>query len=271
MTILITGPTGNVGRHIVNHLIQTGQQVRVLIRNPKSAKNLPSGVEIAYGDLNAPETLIPALRGVTAIHLMTTANGAALKTGPEIVELAVKAGVKRATILWSGEKGPVEKAVEASPLEWTQLQPSEYMSNALYWTESIRTEGVIREPFASELNAVVHEADIGTVAAIALTEEGHAGKTYTLTGPESLTVYDKVSIISEAIGRDIQFIELTKEQAKERMIQRGVPEDMADYVIKWHANPPKEAYTVVPTVENVTGRPARTYAQWISENLEKFS
>lgn len=273
MTILVTGATGNVGRHVVAQLVQAGQRVRALTRNPANA-NLPEGVEVVYGDLSAPESLAPALHGVTGIHLITFSSEGfgPLQTGPEIVEMALKAGVRRVTVLWSGEKGPVEQAVEASSLEWTYLQPpSEFMSNALMWAESIRSEGVVREPFGNSLDAMIHEADIGSVAAIALTTDGHAGKTYTLTGPEVLTISEKVRAISAAIGRDIQFVELTEEQARERMREKGAQDDVIDFVIGWHANPPESAFTVVPTVEEVTGRPARTFTQWVAEHVQHFN
>ncbi|MGF9909823.1 NAD(P)H-binding protein [Brevibacillus porteri] len=271
MTILVTGATGNVGRHIVNQLVKAGHHVRALTRNPSSAK-LPEGVEVVYGDLTEPKTLAPALNGVTGIHLITfNSDGyTPLQTGPEIVELAQKAGVQRVTVLWNGEQGPVEKVVEASDLEWTFLQPVEFMSNALQWAESIRMEGIVREPFGDSPSAMIHVADIASVAVAALIGDGHARKTYTLTGPEVLTVFDKVRILGAAIGRDIQFFELTEDQARERMREQGAPEDAIDFVLGWYANPPKSAYTVVSTVEQVTGRPARTFAQWASEHVQYF-
>lgn len=271
MTILVTGATGNVGRHVVNQLVKSGQRVRALTRNPAAAR-LPEGVEVVYGDLTLPETLVPVMEGVKGIHLMTSSGGSGsmLQTGTEIVEIATKAGVRRVTMLWSGKNGTVEEAVKASNLEWTLLQPSEYMSNTLLWAESIRTESVVQEPFGDALNAFIHEADVGAVAATALVEDGHAGKTYTLTGPEALTVRDKVRIIGLVLGRNIQFSELTNEQARERMKKLGVSDDMIEYVIEWHENPPKEAYTVVPTVKEITGKPARTFAQWVEEHIKHF-
>ncbi|USK35838.1 NAD(P)H-binding protein [Bacillus sp. F19] len=271
MTILVTGATGNVGRHIVNQLVKAGHHVRALTRNPSSAK-LPEGVEVVYGDLTEPKTFAPALNGVTGIHLITfNSDGyTPLQTGPEIVELAEKAGVRRVTVLWNGEKGPVERGVEASDLEWTFLQPVEFMSNALQWAESIRLEGIVREPFGDSPSAMIHVADIASVAVAALIGNGHAGKTYTLTGPEVLTVLDKVRILGAAIDRDIQFFELTEDQARERMREQGSPEDAIDFVLGWYANPPKSAYTVVPTVEQVTGLPARTFTQWAAEHVHHF-
>ncbi|WP_248925044.1 NAD(P)H-binding protein [Paenibacillus hamazuiensis] len=270
MTILVAGATGTVGRHVVDQLLQMGKKVRALTRNPLQA-NLPKDVEVVAGDLSVPSTLASALNGISGMHLITTgAEYTPLQTGPEIVELAEKAGVRRVTVLWNGEKGPFEKAVEVSGLEWTQLQAFEFMANARKWANSIRSEGVVRDLFGGSRIASVHEADIGRVAAVALTEEGHAGKIYTLTGPESLSVQDKVRIISEVIGHDIRFIESSEEEEREQMRKMGVQEDAIDYVISWHLNPPKSAYTVLSTVEEVTGHKPYTFAEWVKGNAGFF-
>lgn len=270
MTILVAGATGTVGRHVVDQLVQKGVKVRALTRNPLQA-NLPAGVEAVAGDLGNPSTLESALVGVSGLHLITTGdNYTPLSTGPQIVKLAEEAGVRRITILWNGEKGPFEKAVEASSLEWTQLQAFEFMANAKKWAESIRSEGLVRDLFGGSRIAPVHEADIGKVAAVALTEDGHAGKVYTLTGPESLSVQERVEIISEVIGQEIRFVESSEEEEREQMRRMGVDEDAIEYVIKWHLNPPKSAQTVLSTVEEVTGQKPYTFAEWVKMNAGFF-
>lgn len=95
------------------------------------------------------------------------------------------------------------------------------MSNTLTWVDSIRSEGVVREPYDFP-SALVHEADIGEVAAIALLEDGRAGRAYNLTGPESLTPRDRIAILSRAIGRDIVFVPITHQQAVVRLMATGV-------------------------------------------------
>jgi uncharacterized protein YbjT (DUF2867 family) len=271
--ILVTGATGTVGGQLVNQLLQAGHQVRALTRNPAKA-NFPAGVEVVVGDLAKPQTLVPALEGVTGLHLINFDAGAhgyaMLESGAEIVELAKKAGVQRVTVLRGGEKGSVETAVEASDLAWTFIQPVEFMSNMLEWADSIRTEGVVREPFAGRRTAIVHEADIAAVAAAALMEEGHGGKSYTITGPEVLTPPQMVRLIGEAIGRDLRFVELTVEQARKRWQDAGFPDEVIEFFMWAHGNTPPVGYTVVPTVEEVTGRPARTFAQWAVEHAAAF-
>lgn len=165
--------------------------------------------------------------------------------------------------------GPVEKAVEDSGVEWTRLEPQEFMSNALTWTESIRTEGVVREPYDFP-SALVHEADIGAVAAAALLDEGHAGRAYNLTGPEVLTVGERVAILARATGRDLRFVRITHEQAVERLLATGVSRADAEYVVGWYAASDAASRTVVDTVEQVLGRPSRTFAQWTAQYADRF-
>lgn len=268
---LIAGATGNVGRHLVSELTKQEHHVRALTRNPQNA-SFPDQVEVVEGDLTRPRTLVDPFEGVTSLHLITI-NGDSfepLDTAPELVKLAEEAGVQRVTVLWSGFEGPVERAVKASNLEWTILQPQEFMSNTLEWAQSIREKGVVREAFGNRKTAMIHESDIARVAAAALTEEGHTGKEYTLTGPEVLTPTGAARIIGEVVGREVRFEELTEEQALKEMLQSGIEEETAEFVLSWHRDTPEEGYTVVPIVEEVTGRRPRTFRQWVEEHAKIF-
>lgn len=271
MTILVTGATGRAGRHVVEHLLVAGADVRALTRRPERAA-LPAGVEVVAGDLADPATLDGAFAGVTAMYLLTIGGDdyATLTTGPDIAELAWKAGVRRTTLMWNGQDGPVERAVEASELEWTRIQPADFMSNCLSWAGQIRAGDMVREPFAASRIAVVHEADVGAVAAATLLEDGHAGETYSLTGPQALTVPERVATIAEAIGRPVGFVELTEEQARERWRADGHGEELIDLLAAWQGDPPPSAYTVTGSVERITGRPPRTFASWAAEHAGSF-
>jgi uncharacterized protein YbjT (DUF2867 family) len=268
MKILVTGATGTVGRQLVTQLHEAGHQTRAFTRNPAKA-NFPQGVEVVAGDLTQPDSFAAAMEGIEALHLINFGGDdyGLLQTGNEIVAMAEKAGVKRVTVLRGGEKGSIENAVEASSLAWTMLQPVEFMSNMLEWAPSIRAEGVVRQPYANRKTAIVHEADIAAVAAAALTEDGHGGKSYWITGGEVLTPARMLQMIIE---RDLQYIELTEEQARERWREEGYPEEVIEFFVWAHGNTPVEGYTVAPTVEQITGRPPRTFAQWAVEHANRF-
>ncbi|MGW1743924.1 NmrA family NAD(P)-binding protein [Nocardia sp. NPDC001965] len=268
MTILVTGATGNTGRHVVSELLKRGREVRALTRDPRrAAALLPPGAELVEGAHTEPATLDAALDGITGLHITVTPKVA--ETGPELVRRAVAAGVERITILWGGHVGPAESAVEQSGVAWTRLEPQEFMSNALTWAESIRVEGVVREPFDLP-SAVVHEGDLGAVAAVAHTEDGHAGRAYNLNGPEALTTGARVALLAEALGRDIAFERIGRERAIERFLREGVSLSDAEYVVGWHADPPRAARIPDGTVDRILGRPARTFADWLREHRGRF-
>lgn len=271
MTILVTGATGTVGRHLVDHLLGTGETVRALSRNPKKA-NLPEEVEVIRGDLDTAETLAPALDGVSGVHLITFGSYGLLENGEEIVDLMRQAGVERCTVLTDWEESSVQRALRAVDFPWTHLQPVAFMSNTLDWAEPIRTEGAVRV-LETELEvggAVVHESDIGTVAATALSSDGHAGQSYVLTGPEALSPQEMLSVLGETLGRQLELVPLTPDEAREYWYKQGHSEEMISFMLELGKNPPPVGSQVLPTIEEVTGRPARTFGQWAAEHVAAF-
>jgi uncharacterized protein YbjT (DUF2867 family) len=272
MTVLVAGATGNVGRPLVDHLLADGQEVRALTRDPARA-TFPAGVEAVSGNLADAASLAGVFDGVTAMHLITfdAADYSPLANGPEIVELAVKAGVRRCTVLMGDvERSPLEHAVDDGGLEWTFLAPAEFMSNTLEWADSIRDEGVVREGFATMPSSKVHDADIAAVAAVALTRDGHARREYALTGPQALTPPEQVQVISETLGREVRFVELTRDEVVAGWRAAGFSDEEVEYFLMVRTAPPEAGRTVQPTVPDVTGRPARSLADWVRENAAAF-
>jgi uncharacterized protein YbjT (DUF2867 family) len=271
MRILVAGSTGRVGGQLVDQLVKAGHEVRALTRHPEKAV-FPEGVEVFGGDLTRPESLTAAMQGITGLHLINFGgdNYESLQTGHEIVAMAEKAGVSRVTVLRGGAETELERAVQSSTLAWTFLNPVEFMSNILGWADSIRAEGLVRQPFGDRKTAIVHEADIAAVAASALTEEGHGGKSYTITGPEVLTPRALTQIIGATIGRDIQFAELTEAEAQAQWSAAGIPPQIIDFLLFVYGNTPEIGYTVVPTVENITKHPPRRFEQWVKEHMDVF-
>lgn len=271
---LVTGATGQVGRHVVRGLVAAGHEVRVLSRNPDNA-GFPANVEAVQGDLTRPESVGPALAGVDGLYLFVCGHE------PEILDEARKAGVQRVVLLSSlaVESKPAnaislrhqraENAVRDAGIPWTFLRPGQFASNALQWAPEVRARGVVQAPFAKVALPSIHPADIAEVAVAALTGEGHANTVYPLTGPEPVTPADQARTIGSVLRREITFVELTREQAKQRMLEH-VPAVLADAVLDAIGNAAERDARVLPTVEKVTGRTPRTFERWVRDNADAF-
>lgn len=273
MTILVTGATGRVGRHIVDQLARKGEHVRALTRRAERAAAL-RGAETVVGDLTAPETLDDAFKGVEGLHLISMSGDdyAPLRTAPQLMERAVDAGVCRVTVLTGADDElAVLEAVRGSDVEWTHLRPVEFMANKLEWAASIRSEGVVRAPFADQPHALVHEGDIAAVAVAALLTGEHAGRTYVPTGPATVTAREAAGILADVLQRPVRLIDQTADEARQQLLAAGITDDVAAYVLSYQADPPPEASTVLPTVETVIGQPPRTFAQWVAEHADVFT
>jgi uncharacterized protein YbjT (DUF2867 family) len=267
MTILVTGATGNVGRLVVDELLAAGaRDVRALTADPKRAA-LPAGVEVVVGHLGRPEAVRRALEGVERLYLAPAPQHAAAVTA-----LARDAGVRRIVDLTGPVDGwwhDIEGHVEKSGAAWTHLRPGEFMANALDWAEQIRTTGQVRDGYPQAANAPIDLGDIAAVATVALLEDGHEGRSYELTGPESLTRAARVAAIGAALGREVPYVELTHEESVADRIS-GMGEETARWYVDGMALLVEHPQQALPTVAEITGRPATTFAQWAVANVEAF-
>lgn len=270
---LVTGGTGTIGGQVIKMLLKAPCKVRLLTRDPAAVKGA-KGVEVIAGDLNQADTLKDALKGVKGLHLISFGDESytPLANGGQLVQLAEQAGVERVTVLWNGEgnESSLETAIKRSSLDWIILQPQEYMANALGWVASVKHQAQVQEPFGDRPTAAIHEADVGAVIAEILLHGGHAKQIYTLTGPEVLTPKKQVQQIASALGRDIAFIELDEQQTRARWQEWGLPQATMDYLYQWYGNTPAQGFTITPTVEQIIGRPAKSFKAWVTENIRCF-
>ena len=282
--ILVTGATGNVGREVVNLLLDDGQEVVAVTRNPAAAK-LPGGAHVVSGDPSRPQTLTSALRGVEVVLISPRALGDATAGAAtaELLALAAEQGAERVVALsaltvqypagyrrFADAFKAVEDAVKASGLQWTFLRSADYAANALAWALQIRSSSVVRSAYGDAATSTIHERDVAAVAARALVNPAHAGHAYVLTGPQSLTQRDKVRLIGEAIGKELSFEELPPEQLRQAMLAQGLPEDVPNRLFGSLADYAKQPGPSSNTVEQVLGRPALTFAKWAAEHAAAF-
>jgi uncharacterized protein YbjT (DUF2867 family) len=280
--ILVLGGTGPVGREVVASLSSAGQKVRVLTRNP-SKRKLPAGVEAAEGDLERPETLAGAFEGAEKVFSVTSGPGITFLDG-HVAKAANQAGVRhivKLSVLGAGEPkvsgvaewhGVGEQAIKDSGIAWTFVRPGMFMSNALGWALSVKSQGQILLNFGDGKFAPIHPRDIAAVVVKALTEAGHEGKAYPLTGPEALSVLDIARVLSFTLGRPIEYVPITDEVVREAMADAGIPPPVIDALVAFGTFVRSgQAATVLPNVEQVTGRKALTFAQWAKENAAAFS
>lgn len=277
--ILIIGATGTIGRQVVSQLLSTDAQIRAMTRDPDAA-GLPPGVEAVRGDLTDPASLEGCLDGVEAVFLVWTAPAA---TVPAAVDRIAKRA-RRVVFLTAPHKTPhplfqqtnpmaamhaeIERRIEASGLRWTFLRPGMFAANALsWWGSQIRSGDVVRWPYADVPTAPIHERDVAAVAIRALLEDGHEGSEYVLTGPESLSHREQVAAIGEGIGRPLRFVEISPDEARREI---PFPAPALDMLLKaWGAAAGHPAL-VTSTVTAVTGRPARTFREWVADHAQAF-
>ena len=280
--ILVTGGTGNVGREVVKQLRAGGDLVRVLSRNPQPA-SVPGGVEIARGDLSAPDTLDESLEGVDTVFLVWVAPFAA--AAPALERIARHAGqivflssphnvqhpfFQQPNTLRAVHAG-IEQLIEASGLRWTFLRPGAFALNSRnWWAPQIKNGDVVRWFYAAAATAPIHERDIAAVAVRTLRDETHHGKEYVLTGPESLTQREQVRIIGDAIGRRLSFEEWSPESGRQELLKM-MPPPIADMLLTAYAAAVDLPALVTSTVADVTGTPAASFHQWAVDHAAEFA
>lgn len=281
--ILVTGATGKVGSEVVRQLAAAGAQVRAFVRDPEKAKAKLGGVELAAGDLARPETLAAALRGVEKLYLLPPLVPTMTELEALAIEQARRAGVKHvvkhSNMGAQHEPGLTlprwhragEKRIEASGMAWTFVRPTGFMSNALAWAGSIKSQGVVYGNGGDGKMSVVDPRDIAAVAVKALTEPGHENKAYSITGPEALSQAQIAEKLSAATGKPIQYVDLPPETAREGMLKAGLPPRLVEGLSQLVGAVRAGRMTgATPELERLLGRKPRTFDEWARENAAAF-
>ncbi|MFD7846318.1 NAD(P)H-binding protein [Nocardia sp. NPDC059764] len=281
--LLLTGATGNIGRELTRFLDSHDTDFRALVRDPARAATLPARAEAALGDLDDPASIDRAMSGITALFLLVPGIG--LDHTRTLLRAAERAEVQRIVLIssahvlidplpamgtWHRDR---ENLVRDTAIPATILRPGGYMSNALEWIPNLRSGTPILDPSGPGRFAPIDPADIAEVAARCLTNPGHTGQSYHLTGPEPLTVAEQVAILARTLNRDIKIRETaTPEEAVAARYPQGAPPALAAAIVEGFALlRANRADARTDTVTQLLGRPPRTFAAWCEAHRAAFT
>ena len=236
--ILITGASGNVGKEVLKQIAASGAKVRAAFQTVSKAAAAPSGVEIVTMDYNEPSTIQASLKGVERVFLVgpPTPNLPALerKAIDEIKQSGVRHVVNLSAMggrdaIVPRQHADSEDYIKSSGVAYTFLRPNGFMQNFVtYNGATINSQNAF---YGSQGDGQVSHIDLRDIAAVAvktLTEDGHEGKAYTLTGPEALGNARVAEILSDDTGREIKYVDLPPEQFKQALLGAGLPEWSVD-------------------------------------------
>jgi (4-alkanoyl-5-oxo-2,5-dihydrofuran-3-yl)methyl phosphate reductase len=281
MVYLVTGATGNIGPLVTDRLIAFGERPRIFVRDAEKARTrYGDRVDIYVGDLGDASTLAPALTGATVLFLVNSGHELAALDALA-ADAAKAAGVARLVKLSSYDAreqnvgtgvwhAAGEAAIRTSGIQFTFVQPSGFMSNALYWARSIREDGVVRSATGDGRIPFIHPQDIADVAVEALISDRYAGQSLAITGPEALSFVEMTARIAAVIGKPLRFQAISDGEAQQQVAWKASPQLVDARLSIFRAIREGRLAKVTDTVEHVLGRKAFAFAQWAKENAQAF-
>lgn len=281
--ILVIGGRSKIGSALIESLLSDDVGVRALVRSEEERIGLPSGVQAALGDLADGDSLTAAMTGVQKVFLLSSAHADALTWHRNAIDAAQGAGVEllvRSSILGAGRESPAEfvnghvaadRHLEQSGLDYVIVRPNLFLQNIPESTiPSIQKNGTFYANAGQARISMVDTRDVAAVAAVVLTEPGHAGGHYDVTGPEALS-YDDVALkLSRALGREINYVDAPDEAIRDALRGFGLDTWFVEALTGLYQDYRRSgtdgyAAQVADTVQRVTGRPARSLDSLLEE------
>jgi uncharacterized protein YbjT (DUF2867 family) len=253
-----------------------------MTRDPARVKD-SAGAQWVRGDLEDSASLASAMASVDTVFLLAPPGQHQARHDLALLRAAGDAGVGRLVKLSAIGTGlashptmgqwhqPGEDAVRARGLAWTILRPTSFASNTRIWAPAIRSGDAVPNPFGAGEQGVVDPRDVATVAVVTLTEAGHSGQTYTLTGPSLLSTPAQVELIGAALGRPTRTAELSLADWRAQLTASGADPAYIEKIVEG-VTFVRDGYNAVVTndVERVTGRAARDFPTWVLDHRADF-
>lgn len=281
--ILITGASGTVGSKVLRILATRGVRVRAMTRNPAK---IPASarVDVVQADFDDPASLPRALAGVQTVFLLTAPNSPTPRHDLALLNAARTAGVTRVvklSAIGTGEKFgdhtigawhlKAEQAVRDSGMAWTLLRPSTFASNSLWWADAIKAGKPIPNPTGTGRQGIIDPGDVAAVAAECLLSPAHNRLTYTLTGPDLLSVPDQAACLARVLGRTVKTTDQGLDDAAEQMRAAKMDESVVSTFISGIAWA-RAGHNAITTddVATILHRPATAFPTWAREHKDAF-
>ena len=282
--ILVIGATGTIGKDVVKGLNAKGEEIRAMVRDLEKAKAAQEpGVEYVTGDLEKPETVTAALQGSEKAFLLSPESEQMPELHAKFAAAAKDAGVRhlvRLSILPANPDAPIplakwhgeaDRAVMDSGVPYTVLRPSYFMQNSLGGGATVASDGAMYSTMGDGKVGQIDTRDIADVAVAVLTSEGHGGQSYILTGPEALSMTEVAARLSSALGKTIEYVNLTPDELTARMVATGVPDWRAEVWVKLAGMIGLGiASMVTPAVKEVLGREPGSIDQFAKDFAAEF-
>ncbi len=269
---LVIGATGNVGSLVVPALLERGEDIRCMVRNPEKAKALrEAGAEVVTGDLDDIETVESAMAGIDTVFLVISINPNMRQQGLDAIDAAVKCGVGRVVrytavrtdfddqMLTQRIQREIDEKLESSGLSYSHVRPHNYMQGLFAAAPTIQSDSAIYLPWGDARVATCDLRDIADAAIEVLTGDGHHGKAYSITGPEALTVHEIAEAISDVIGKTVSYVDIPPQATKDALMSMGLDEWTIDQYLRFYeAFAKNHANVVYDDFERLVGRKPRS-------------
>ena len=281
--ILVIGGRSKIGAALIEELLGRGQQVRALVRAREADGNFPAGVEIVTGDLADEGSLVTVMEGIEKVFVLSSPHPDAVSWHRHAIDAARRTQVQllvRSSILGADRESPAEfisthttcdRYLEASGLPYVIVRPNLFLQNIPESTiPAIDASGTFYVNAGQARLSMVDTRDVAAVAAVALTERGHAGAHYDVTGPEALSYADVAARLSAATGRRVSYADVPDDAARQGLLGAGLDEWFAGALVGLYQDYRRSgtggyAAQVTGTVQQLTGRPPRTLDNLLTE------
>jgi uncharacterized protein YbjT (DUF2867 family) len=286
--ILVIGGRSKIGAALVGELLDRGERVRVLVRASEPAASgppagLPAAAEAVTGDLADEGSLVRAMTGVEKVFLLSSPHPAAVSWHRNAVDAARRTQVQllvRSSILGAERKSDAEfisahtasdRYTEDSGLPYVIVRPNLFLQNIPESTiPAIDASGTLYADAGDARISMVDARDVAAVAAVALTEPGHAGAHYDVTGPEALSYHDVAVKLTTTLGRPVSYVNAPDSAVRQALLGAGLSPWFADALVGLYQDYRRSgtvgyAAQVTDTIQRLTGRPARSLDDLLSE------